>query len=43
MPLINSLVITGLGFVLLIISAIMPSKTINTLRFFPNLYSSMFL
>ena len=34
LPLINNSVTTGLRFLLLIISAIIPSKTINTLRFF---------
>ena len=41
-PLINSSVTTGLSLMLLIISAIISSKTINTLHFFPKLYSSIF-
>ena len=40
--LINNSVTTGLRFLLLIISAIISSKTVNTLRFFPRLYSSFF-
>ena len=43
LPLINNSVTTGLSFLLLIISAIISSKTINTLRFFPRLYFSIFL
>ena len=35
----NSSVTTGWSFLLLIISAIISSKTINTLHFFPGLYS----
>ena len=37
LPLINNSVTTGFNFLLLIISEIISSKTINTLRFFPGL------
>ena len=43
LPLINNSVTTGLSFLLLIISAIISSKTINTLHLFPRFYSSIFL
>ena len=43
LPLMNSSVTIGLSFLLLIISAIISSKIIDTLRFFPGLYSSIFL
>ena len=43
LPLINNTVTTELSFFLFIISAIRSSKTINTLRFFPRFYSSIFL
>ena len=42
LPLITNSVTTGLSFLLLIISAIVSSKTINTLRFFLRLYPSIF-
>ena len=42
-PLINSSVVTGLNFFLLIISAITSSKTINILPFLPIIYSPIFL
>ena len=41
-PLINNLVTTGFNLLLLIISAIILSKTINILCFLPILYSSIF-
>ena len=41
--LINSSVTTGFSFCYLIMSVIISSKTINTLRFFLGLYSSIFL
>ena len=40
--LINNSVTTGFIFFILIISAIISSKTTNTLRFLPRLYSSNF-
>ena len=43
LPLINSLVTIGLSFLLLLISTIISSKTINTLCFLPRLYFSIFL
>ena len=43
LPLINNSVTTGVSFLLLIISANVSSKTINTLRFLPRLYSLIFL
>ena len=39
LSLINNSVTIGFSFLLLIILAIISSKTINTLRFFPRLYS----
>ena len=42
LPPVNSLVTTELSFLLLIISAIISSKTINTLFLFLGLYSSIF-
>ena len=39
----NSSVTIELSFLLLIIIAIISSKTVNTLYFFPGLYSSIFL
>ena len=41
-PLRNNSVTTGFSFLLLIISSIISSKTINILRFLPILYSSVF-
>ena len=41
-PLRNNSVTTGFSFLLLIISSITSSKTINILRFLPILYSSVF-
>ena len=41
-PLINNLITTGLSFLPVITSASVSSKTINTFRFFPRLYSSIF-
>ena len=38
----NNSVTTGFSFLLLIISSIISSKTINILRFLPILYSSVF-
>ena len=43
LPLVNSSVTILCSFVLLIISAIISSKTINTLRLSPGLYSSIYL
>ena len=43
LALINSLVTVELSFLSLIIWAIKSSKTINTLRFIPGLYFSVFL
>ena len=43
MPLINSSVTTEFSFLLLIISSIIKSKTINILCFLPVLYLSIFL
>ena len=43
LPLINNSVTIELSFLLLSISAIILSKTINILRFLFGLYSSMFL
>ena len=43
LPLINNSVTTGLGFLLLSISATITSKTINISRFLFELYFSMFL
>ena len=43
LSLINSLVTTGLSFLLLSITAITSSKTIYVLRFLFGLYSSIFL
>ena len=43
LPLISNSVTTGFSFLLLIISAIMSSKTINILRFLTRLHSSIFL
>ena len=42
-PLINNLVTTGLSVLLLSISAIILSNTVNILRFLFRLYSSIFL
>ena len=42
-PLIINLVTIGLSFLLLSVSAIISSKTINILRFLHGLYSSVFL
>ena len=42
LPLINNSVTVGLSFLLLIISAIGSSSTINTLHFLLGLYSSIF-
>ena len=39
--LLESLVTTGFSFLLLIMSAIIPSKAIKTSQFFPRLYSSI--
>ena len=41
--LINSSVTIGFSFLLLLISTITSSKTINTLHFFPRLHSSIIL
>ena len=43
LPLVNSSVTILCSFVLLIISATISSKTINTLSLSPGLYSSIFL
>ena len=43
LPLKTNSVTTGINFLSLIISAIMSSKTINSLPFLPRLYSSIFL
>ena len=43
LPLINNSVCTKFSFLLLIISAIILSKSINILRFLSILYSSIFL
>ena len=43
LPIINNSVTVGLRFLLLSISAIMSSKTINIFRFLFGLYSSVFL
>ena len=43
LPLINKSVTTGFNFLLIMISAIKSSKTINTLRFLPILCYSIFL
>ena len=43
LPLINIYVTTGFRFLLLIISAMISSKTINISLFLPILYSSIFL
>ena len=42
LPLINNSITTEFSFLLLIISAIISSKTINILRFLPKFYSSIF-
>ena len=43
LPVINNSVTTGLGVLLLMISAIISSKTINPSGFLPRLYYSLFL
>ena len=43
LPIINNSVTTAITFLLLIISAIISSKTTNTIFFLSGLYSSVFL
>ena len=43
LPLVNNFVTIELSFLSLIISGFISSKTSNILRFFPRLYSSIFL
>ena len=43
LPLISNSVTNGLSILLLIISELISSKTIDTSRFLPRLYSSIFL